>query len=85
MEVNIPLLGRIVIRLQDITHILHHIRLLTLQLHLLLVNLTDVQDLIHQVLDALGIMLDGLQLILCLLVKVAAQQLVQWTHDQGKR
>ena len=85
MEINVALLSCVVIRLQDITYILYHIRLLTLQLHLLLINLTDVQNLIHQVLNALGIMLDGLQLCLCLLIKVTAQQFVQRTHDQCER
>ena len=77
-----PFFGCIFIRLQDITHILHHISLLTLKLHLLFVYLTDIQNLIYQVLNALGIMFDGLQLCLYLTSKIMAQQLMQWPHDQ---
>ena len=85
MEIDIPLLSRIVIRLQDIADILYHIGFLTLQLHLPFVYLTDIENLIHQVLHTLRIMLDGLQLILRLLIKVTAQQLMQRTHNQRQR
>ena len=80
-EIDIPFLGRIFVGFQDVTHILHHIRLLALQLHLLFVDLADIQYLIHEILNALSIMFDGIQFILHLTIEVLPQQLVEWTHD----
>ena len=84
-EFHTSLTSHIFIRLQDITHILHHIRLLTLQFHLLLVDLPDVKDLVHQVLHPLGIVLDGFQLRLHVTVEITLQQLIERTHDERQR
>ena len=83
MELHTPLTGHILIRLQDIADILHHIRLLTLQFHLLLVNLTDVEDLVHQILYPLGVVPDGLQFCFHIRIQLLpAQKFIERTHDE---
>ena len=84
-EVDMTLVGSIFVRLEQVAHILYHIGFLALQLHLLAVHLTDIKYLVHQILHALGVMLDGLQLVGYLWVEVALQQFVQRTHDERQR
>ena len=54
-------------------------------LHLLLVDLADVENLVHEILDTTGIVLNGLQFFLHVFAQVLPQQLVQRTHDERQR
>ena len=75
-EIHISLPGAIFIRFQDITHILHHICRLTLQLHLLLIDLPNVKYLVHEVLYTLGVVFYRLQFCFDIAVKVTPHQFV---------
>ena len=77
-ETDVALLGVELEHLADTTYELHHISALTMQMHLLLVNLTNVQDLVHQRQNSLGITfyrIDGSALF----------QLLQCRKDNGQR
>ena len=84
-ESNTTLFSGIFVRLQQVAHILHHIRLLTVQVHLLLVDLADIQNLVHQILHALCIMLDSLQIGFHVRIQITLHQFMQRTHNQRQR
>ena len=87
-EGDIALAGIILVHLTDAIDEFHHIRLLTMQLQLLLVNLTYIQDLIHQIQDTFRIMLDGIDIAQGIRLISAGKttfQVGQRTHNQCQR
>ena len=82
------LTGIILVHLADAIDKLHHIRLLAMQLQLLLIYLTNIENLVHQIQDTLGIMLYGINIAqsICLISTCKATlQISQRTHDKGQR
>ena len=66
---------------------INKVGLLTVQLHLLLVNLTNIEDLVHQIQDTLGIVVNSINVTLCLRMvsTYMTLQVGQRTHDERQR
>ena len=90
-EVEVTVLGAELVHLTDAADKGYQLRLLTMQMHLLLVNLTDIQNLVHKVEDTLRVTLDGVKRCLQLLAIgrclfcTQGLQLLQRTHDECQR
>ena len=88
-EVDVSLLGVIVEHLAHPLRECHEVGGLTVQVHLLLVNLTNVENLVHEVQDAVGVVLNGVDVAHRLLLSTTAAevllQLGQRTHDERQR
>ena len=86
-EVDIALPGVVLEHLADACHKGDKVGLFTVEVHLLLVNLTDVENLVDKVKDALCVTLDGVKVAACLLLIVskAATEIGQRRHNQCQR
>ena len=86
-EVDVAFLGVVFKHLADTSHEGHEVGLFTVEVHLLLVNLSDVENLVDKVEDALCVMLNRVNIAagLLLVVRQAAAQVGQRRHDERQR
>ena len=86
-EADVALLGVVLEHLVDALYEADEVGLFAMQLHLLLVYLADVENLVHQVEDAGGVVLYGghVALGVGLLLADAALQVGQRRHDERQR
>ena len=79
---NMALVGIVFIHIKHALGKSHHIGMLALQLHLLLVDLTHIQNLVHQVQNTLGVAFYQSQLFGILSSRMALFQFLEWCHDK---
>ena len=83
-ERDVVLASIILEHLIDTLGIGHKVGLLTMQLHLLLINLTHIQNLVNQVQDSLGVAVNGIDVSQRVRILIANMtfQIGQRTHDE---
>ena len=86
-EVDVSLLCVVVEHLAHALGECHEVGGLAVQVHLLLVDFPHVEDLVHEVQDAVGVVLDGVDVALCLGLTIAKPllELRQRTHNECER
>ena len=87
VELNATFLGIILEHLADTLYEIDEVGLLAVQLHLLLVNLTNVKNLTDKVEDAGSVMLNGLNVTLSVFLVIGqpAAQVAKRCHDERQR